>query len=79
MSDPCYDAERQLITCRECGVTTSNPDHRCVAYDPAHPCETCGAPTVFVLIGAPGVGQGYSCRNGHYHGTCRELTLWDVI
>jgi hypothetical protein len=65
--------------CPDCGVYTSNDDHTCIEYTDAHPCETCGADTVFVMIAAPGTGQGYSCRNGHYHGTNRELTREDVI
>lgn len=65
--------------CKECGVFTSNECHVCVDYDPAFPCETCGAPTVFVMVAAPGVGQGRSCTNNHYHGTCRELTLREVM
>jgi hypothetical protein len=50
-----------------------------VQYDDQFPCEVCGAPTVFVFIAAPGTGQGRSCKNNHYVGTCRELTIGDVI
>jgi hypothetical protein len=64
--------------CPDCKVFTSNRDHQCVKYD-GPPCQTCSAPTVFVHIAAPGTGQGYSCQNGHYHGTNRELTIQDVI
>lgn len=71
---------RETRQCEECGVFHSNgPDHLCVDYDPAHPCETCGAPTVFVFIAAPGTGQGRSCSNGHYHGTSRIMEPWEVI
>jgi len=65
--------------CDKCGVWTSNEDHACVQYEPEHPCVTCGAPTVFVVIAAPGTGSGRSCENGHYDGSCRELTVADVI
>ena len=41
--------------------------------------KACGKPTVFVHIAAPGTGRGYSCTDGHYVGTCRELTIVDVI
>jgi hypothetical protein len=68
-----------LRQCPDCEVYTSNADHLCVEYDPAHPCADCGAPSVFVFISAPGSGSGWSCKNGHYDGTCRELTLEDVI
>lgn len=64
--------------CPDCGVMTSNADHECIVYDESVPCETCGAGTVFVFIAAPGTGSGHHCANGHYHGTCRELTLDDV-
>ena len=50
-----------------------------IQYTDEHPCVECGAPTIFVMIAAPGVGQGYECKNGHYDGTWRELTLADVI
>ena len=66
--------------CESCGVHHRNgPRHECVRYDVSHPCEKCGAPTVFVMIAAPGVGQGRECKNGHYVGTCRELTLAEVM
>jgi hypothetical protein len=70
----------QRTKCLECGVYTSNEDHQCIQYN-GPPCETpgCEAPTVFVMIGAPGIGQGRQCKAGHYHGTCRELTIADVI
>jgi hypothetical protein len=65
--------------CESCGVFHSNgSNHLCVEYDASHPCETCGAATVFVMISAPGAGQGRECVNGHYHGTWSELTLDDV-
>lgn len=51
--------------------------HLCTVYD-GPPCETCGAPTVFVTVAAPGTGSGRTCRVGHFHGTCRELTIDDV-
>lgn len=70
---------REPRQCERCGAYTSNADHICVEYTDAHPCETCGADTVFVTVAAPGTGRGYSCRNGHYHGTCRELMLGDVV
>lgn len=61
-----------------CGVWTSNEEHFCVPYSSKRPCTTCGADTVFVTIGAPGTGSGYSCRNGHYDGTVRELSAAEV-
>lgn len=65
--------------CPSCHVTTSNgPMHLCVEYDDAHPCSVCGAGTVFVMIAAPGTGSGRECANGHYVGTCRELTIDEV-
>lgn len=71
---------RELRKCADCGVTHSNGDaHLCTRYSDAHPCETCGAPSTFVFIAAPGVGSGWQCKNGHYDGTCRELTLEEVI
>jgi hypothetical protein len=74
-------SDRPIRQCPDCGVYTSNADHTCVPYDPNYPCQTpgCGAPTVFVFISPPGVGQGRSCKNGHYHGTNRELTIEEVI
>jgi ribosomal protein S27AE len=65
--------------CPDCGVMTSNAGHICVEYDASHPCPKCGAPSVFVHIAAPGTGSGWSCKNNHYDGTCRELTVEDVI
>jgi hypothetical protein len=41
--------------------------------------KACGLPTVHTVIAAPGTGRGYSCTAGHYIGTCRELTIEDVI
>lgn len=68
-----------LRRCDKCGLWTSNEDHICTEYSPDHPCEVCGADTVFSFIAAPGTGSGWSCKNGHYVGTYRELTLADVI
>lgn len=65
--------------CDNCGVMTSNESHTCVQYDPNHPCPECGAPSVFVFVAAPGTGSGWSCKNGHYDGTNRELTIADII
>jgi len=65
--------------CDRCGVYHFNAEHVCVEYDAEHPCGECGAPSVFVFIAAPGTGSGWECKNGHYDGTCRELTLADVI
>lgn len=59
-------------------MTSNGPRHICVKYD-GPPCVECGAPTVFVFIGAPGVGSGNQCQNGHYDGDCRELTLREVM
>lgn len=72
---------RPLKQCPDCEVYHSNGDaHSCVVYD-GPTCETpgCEEPTVYVFIAAPGTGQGRSCRAGHYHGTCRELTLSEVM
>lgn len=65
---------------RTSGSYTSNADHVCVEYEPEHPCETegCDEPTVFVSIAAPGTGSGRTCKAGHFHGTCRELTAAEV-
>ena len=63
--------------CPHCGVWTANAGHVCVEYD-GPPCEVCGQPTVFVLIGAPGYGQGRTCASNHYVGTRGELTIDDV-
>lgn len=41
--------------------------------------KPCGQPTIFVSIAAPGSGQGRVCTYNHYVGTCRELTIEDVI
>jgi hypothetical protein len=69
-----------METCDKCKVVHSNGDsHICVEYDDSKPCDICGAGTVFVMIGAPGYGQGRECRNGHYDGTHGELSLADVI
>ncbi len=77
-----YDEDsRPVAQCRECRVFHSNGDaHVCVRYD-GPPCSFpgCDEPTVWVMIGAPGVGSGRECRAGHYDGTCRELTLSEVI
>lgn len=67
-----------LTLCDSCGVYTSNgPNHSCVAYDGPR-CRTCAEPTVFVTISAPGTGQGWVCKAGHYHGTSRILTVGEV-
>ena len=72
------NAPREPRRCASCGVYTYNAEHICIEYDASRPCETCGAPTVGVTIAAPGTGSGRSCPAGHYHGTCRELTLAEV-
>ena len=65
--------------CEKCGTHTNFEDHVCLEWDDKYPCETCGAPTLYVFIGAPGTGQGRECKNGHYHGTCRILDPSEVI
>jgi hypothetical protein len=65
--DPAYPCEHEYL------VIDSN------GLKPRRYMEKCGAPTVFVMIAAPGTGQGRSCARGHYVGTCRELTIEDVI
>jgi len=53
------------VKCPTCGTYTSNgPDHPCPVYDgPA--CQVCGAGTVYYTVGAPGIGHGTVCENGH--------------
>ncbi len=68
-----------LNQCESCGVWTSNADHICVEYDPAVPCTTCGAGTVFTTVAAPGTGSGRACANGHYDGSARELSRAEVV
>ena len=65
--------------CAGCNAYYFNATHICVPYDPASPCVTCGAAMVTQTVAAPGVGAGRQCRNGHYHGTCRELTPEEVV
>jgi hypothetical protein len=72
-------ASRELRQCDSCGFWTSNEDHLCVEYDAAHPCFKCGAPSVFGFIAAPGTGSGWTCKNGHFDGTVRELTPAEVM
>lgn len=68
------------LTYRECcGVYSANEEHTCVPYDESHPCPKCGAPSVFAFVGAPGTGSGWVCKNNHFDGTVRELTLAEVI
>ena len=70
---------RPLAACPDCGVFTSNDEHACVEYDPAHPCPECGAPSVYVYAGAPGYGGSWSCTNNHHWGsTIGELSEEDV-
>lgn len=59
--------------CATCDSYDFNAEHICVVYD-GPPCVTCQAPTVFVTIAAPGIGQGWSCKNNHFHGKSRLLT-----
>ena len=55
--------------CPKCEVYHFNKDqHICVTYD-GPPCITCGNPTTFVWVAAPGYGSGHRCKNNHYHGT----------
>jgi hypothetical protein len=51
--------------CEACQAYTFNGDaHVCTTYD-GPPCVTCGEPTVFYNVGAPGYGAGRMCRHGH--------------
>ena len=66
--------------CPECGMYGGqwiNGKHTCTKYE-GPPCATCGEPTVFVVVAAPGTGQGWTCKANHFHGYVRELTLDDV-
>lgn len=65
--------------CEKCEVYYYNADHLCVEYDEAHPCATCGKGTVFVFVSAPGTGSGRVCKDNHFDGYSRELTLAEVI
>lgn len=67
--------------CPNCEVWHYNGDeHICVKYE-GPPCKTCGKPTVFFLVGAPGYGQGRACKDNHveYIGPHGILTVADVI
>lgn len=64
--------------CPHCGVFYYDAEHICVVYNEEHHCPVCDAPSVFVTVAAPGTGAGWTCRNGHYEGTCRELTPEEV-
>ena len=79
-----YPLEPELIdgrwftVCRRCPARLISAAP--TIYDgPECEVEGCSEPTVFVQIAAPGTGSGYSCRAGHYTGTCRELTPEEVI
>jgi hypothetical protein len=52
--------------CNGCHAWHYNDDnHVCIQYNgPA--CSTCGQPTAFYTVGAPGYGTGRFCRDGHY-------------
>lgn len=67
--------------CPKCGVfdwnVANGQPHYCVEYKD-RPCVTCGKPTTFVTISAPGYGQGYVCKDNHYDGSQRMLTPEDV-
>lgn len=60
-----HDVEQPVhLPC--CNVFTFNDpaEHRCPVYDgPA--CSTCGEPTLFYTVGAPGYGSGRVCKNQH--------------
>lgn len=61
--------------CADCGVWTFNADHTCLGYG-GPPCAICGAPTLHFTYGAPGIGGGDQCRQGHItNDTGRILTL----
>jgi hypothetical protein len=66
--------------CVKCEVFDHNEEHICTVYD-GPPCKTCGKPTIFYSVGAPGYGTGRVCKDNHHeeltpHG---ELTSADVI
>jgi hypothetical protein len=70
---------RALRKCTDCGVFTSNDPHICVTYTgPA--CTTCGEPTTWYTVGAPGYGQGRVCPLNHHepHGPHGILTADQV-
>lgn len=52
------------VWCDQCGCWSYNDPHTCTVYD-GPPCRTCGEPTLFYTVGAPGYGSGRVCRNNH--------------
>jgi hypothetical protein len=66
--------------CNHYGGQWIDGHHLCTVYDgPQCKQPGCTSGTVFVTVAAPGTGSGWTCQNGHYTGTCRILTLNDVI
>lgn len=72
-------SDDDLKQCSKCEVYTSRIEsHICVEYD-GPPCKTCGEPTVFVEVAAPGTGRGWSCKgkggDHHFHGVNEFIEL----
>jgi hypothetical protein len=66
--------------CETCGAWTFNDDHTCPVYD-GPPCRTCGEPTLFYTVGAPGIGSGWTCRNNHADPivAARIMEPWETV
>jgi hypothetical protein len=69
--------EGKCPNCGHYGGQWIDGKHLCTVYD-GPPCKTCGKPTVFVTVAAPGTGCGRVCEDNHFDGWSRELTLDEV-